>query len=51
MEKRAEIVALERKIVWQIAGKRGQIKALVEGAEKERLKAVEKAEASVRAFV
>jgi IS5 family transposase len=49
--KRAEIVALERKIDWQIAGKRSGIKALAEGAEKEALKAVEKAKASVRAFV
>ena len=51
VEKRAEIVALERKIDWQIAGKRGAIKALAEGAEKEAIKAVEKAKASVRAFV
>ncbi len=51
VEKRAEIVALERKIDWQIAGKRGAIKAMAEGAEKEALKAVEKAKASVRAFV
>ena len=51
VEKRAEIVALERKIDWQIAGKRGLIKALAEGAEKEACKAVEKAKASVRAFV
>ena len=51
VEKRAEIVALERKIDWQIAGKRGVIKAMLEGAEKETLKAVEKAKASVRAFV
>jgi IS5 family transposase len=51
VEKRAEIIALERKIDWQIAGKRGQIKAMVEGAEKEAIKAVEKAKASVRAFV
>ena len=51
VEKRPEIVALERKIDWQIAGKRGVIKALAEGAEKEALKAVEKAKASVRAFV
>jgi IS5 family transposase len=51
VEKRAEIVALARKIDWQIAGKRGQIKAMVEGAQKEALKAVEKAKASVRAFV
>jgi transposase, IS5 family len=51
VEKRPEIVALERKIDWQIAGKRGTIKAMVEGAEKEGIKAVEKAKASVRAFV
>jgi IS5 family transposase len=51
VEKRAEIVALERQIDWQVAGKRGLIKALAEGAEKEALKAVEKAKASVRAFV
>jgi len=42
---------LERTIDWQIARKRGPIKAMVEGAEKETLKAVEKAKASVRAFV
>jgi len=51
VEKRAEIVALERPIDWQIARKRGQIKTMTEGAEKETLKAVEKAKASVRAFV
>src|SRR5882762_882143 len=51
VEKRAEIVALARKIDWQIAGKRSLIKALAEGAEKETRKAVEKAKASVRAFV
>src|ERR1035441_6112700 len=50
-EKRAEIVALERKLDWQIARKRGQIKSLAEGAEKETLKTIEKAKASVRAFV
>ena len=51
VEKREEIVALERKIDWQIAGKRGVTKAMAEGAEKEALKAVEKAKSSVRAFV
>jgi IS5 family transposase len=51
VEKRAEIVGLERKIDWQIARKRGQIKAMAEGAEKATLKAAEKAKASVRAFV
>ena len=51
MEKRAEIVALGRAIDWQIAGKRGQIKAMAEGPEKEIRKALEKAKASGRAFV
>ena len=36
---------------WQIAGKRGLIKTMAEGAEKEARKAGEKAKASVRAFV
>ncbi len=48
---RPEIVALERQIDWQIASKRGGIKALAEGAEKEALKAVEQTKAAVRAFV
>ena len=51
VEKRAEILALERKIDWQIACKRGLIKALAEGVEKEARQAVEKAKASVRAYV
>jgi transposase, IS5 family len=51
VEKREEITALNRPIDWQIAGKRGQIKKLAEGPEKETLKAAEKAKASVRAFV
>jgi IS5 family transposase len=51
VEKRAEIVALERPIDWQIACKRGLIKAMAEGAPKETLRAVEKAKASVRALV
>jgi IS5 family transposase len=51
VEQRPEIVALERRIDWQIAGKRSLIKALAEGAEKEARKAAEKAKASVRAFV
>ena len=51
VETRAEIVALARKMDWQIAGKRGAIQAMAEGAEKETLKAIEKAKASVRAFV
>lgn len=44
-------MALDRKIDWQIAAKRGTIKAMAEGAEKEALKTVEKAKAAVRAFV
>ena len=51
VEKRPEIVALERKMDWQIARKRGAIKALAEGAEKAAVKAAEKLKASVRAFV
>ena len=51
VEKRAEIVVLERKIDWQIACKRGRIKALAESAEKAAVQAVEKTKASVRAFV
>jgi transposase, IS5 family len=51
VEKRAEIVALERKMDWPMARKRETIKAMAAGAEKESLQAVEKAKASVRAFV
>jgi IS5 family transposase len=51
VENRAEIVALERTIDWQIARKRGQLKTMAEGAEKAALKASEKAKAGVRAFV
>jgi IS5 family transposase len=51
VEKRAEIAALERKIDWPIAAKRGTIKSMAEGAEKETRKAIEKAKAAVRAFV
>jgi IS5 family transposase len=51
VEKRAKIVASERKMDWQIARKRGSVKTTAEGAEKETLKAVEKAKASVRAFI
>ena len=46
-----EIAALERKIDWQIAGKRVSIKTLAEGAEKLAVKAAEKLKACVRAFV
>jgi IS5 family transposase len=45
------IVALKRKVDWQIACKRGILKAMAEGAAKAAVKAVEKAKASVRAYV
>ena len=51
VEKRPEIVALARKVDWQIARKRGTIKAMAEGAEKTAVQAAEKIKASVRAFV
>ena len=51
VEKRGEITAMDREIDWQIAIKRGKIKQMDEGLEKETLKAAEKAKASVRAFV
>jgi transposase, IS5 family len=51
VEKRAEIMALERTIDWQIARKRGLIKAMNEGAEKAAIQAAEKVKASVRAYV
>lgn len=50
VEKRGEIIALGREIDWQIARK-GRLGKMEEGEEKERLKAVEKAKAGVRAFV
>jgi transposase, IS5 family len=51
VEKRPEIVALQRQIDRQIARKRSAIKALVEGVQKEAIQAAEHAKASVRAFV
>ena len=51
VEKRPEIVALQRKLDWQIVGQRGVIRALADGAEKAALQAFEKTKASVRAFV
>ena len=42
VEKREEITALKRTIDWQIAGKRGRIKKMAEGPEKEALKATRK---------
>ena len=51
VEKREEIVALKREVKWQIAAKRGTIKRLEEGEEKERLRGVERTKAQVRAKV
>jgi transposase, IS5 family len=51
VQKRPDIIAMERLIDWQIAAKRGLIKAMAEGAQKDALKAVEKAKVAVRAFV
>ena len=51
VEKREEITVRVRPIDWQIARKRGQIKKMEAGPEKETLQATEKAKASVRAFV
>ncbi len=51
VEKRPKIVALAQQIDWQIAYKRGLIKALAEGAQKEAIQAVEHAKAAARAFV
>ena len=53
VEKRAEIRAKDPagRIDWQIARKRGPLRALAAGAEKELLKALEQAKAQVRAFV
>ena len=51
VEKRPEIVALDRKLDWQIARKRGTIQTMAEGAAKAAVKATEKTKASVRAFV
>jgi len=51
VEKRVEIAALGRQIDWQIAIKRGKLKAMEEGPEKKALQAMEKAKASLRSFV
>jgi transposase, IS5 family len=39
------------KLTWEIAAKRGKLKAMPEGKAKERLQAVEKAKAAIRARV
>ena len=53
LEKRPEVQREdpEGRIDWQIACRRHKVKSLPEGEEKERMLKVEKAKASVRAFV
>ena len=51
VEKRAEIQAKFPHVVWQIAAKRGRIKAMVEGRRKAVAQALEKAKAQLRAYV
>ena len=51
VEKRAEIVARFPHVVWQVAAKRGRIKAMAEGPRKEVAQALEKCKAQLRAYV
>ena len=51
VEKRAEIVARFPQVKWQVAAKRGRIKAMAEGPRKEVAQALEKAKAQLRAYV
>ena len=51
VEKRAEIVAKFPHVVWQVAAKRGKLKAMAEGPRKEVAKALEKCKAQLRAYV
>ena len=51
VEKRAEIVARFPLVKWQVAAKRGRIKAMAEGPRKEVAQALEKAKAQLRAYV
>jgi IS5 family transposase len=51
VEKRAEIVAQFPHVVWQVAAKRGKLKAMAEGPRKEVAKALEKCKAQLRAYV
>ena len=51
VEKRAEIVRQCPDVQWQVAAKRGKVKAMAEGAIKERTVQLEKRKAQVRARV
>ena len=51
VEKRVEVVEKHPRVEFQVAAKRGRIKALKEGALKEALLALEKLKAQVRARV
>ena len=51
MEKRAEILTRFPQVEWQVAAKRGRIKAMAEGKRKEVAQALEKAKAQLRAYV
>jgi transposase, IS5 family len=47
----AEKRVTRKNLTWEIAAKRGKLNAMPEGSEKDRLKAIEKAKAAVRARV
>ena len=51
VEKCAEILARFPQVKWQVAAKRGRIKAMAEGPRKEVAKVLEKAKAQLRAYV
>lgn len=51
VEKRAEILARFPHIQWQVALKRGKLKAMAEGPRKEAAKTLEKCKAQLRAYV
>jgi IS5 family transposase len=51
VEKRPEILARFAHVRWQIAAKRGRVKAMAEGKRKELTQALEKAKAQLRAYV
>jgi IS5 family transposase len=51
VEKREEIVAKFPHVVWQIAAKRGKIKAMAEGKRKELTQALERCKAQLRSYV
>ena len=51
VEKRPEILAQFPQVAWQVAAKRGKLKAMAEGPRKEVAKALEKCKAQLRAYV